>query len=152
MAKNGFKSSNQDHRYNQTFNENYGRALYLSGKKDDALPLLRAAAKKSKSFWLLKMLGMMAFEESDTLNATSYFERAVRVQSPDVTKDELVYIYTLLGRLFLNKSERDGALRNYTKVIELDPTNKEAKDYISKIQKTYEQDKMMKTMENIGEL
>lgn len=152
MAKSGFKSSNSGHRYNETFNENYGRALYFSGKKDEALPLLKASAKKSKSFWLIKMLGMLAYEAGDTLNATSYFERAVRIQSPEVTKQELVYIYTLLGRLFLNKSERDGALRNYTKVLELDPTNKEAKDYITRIRKTYEQDKMLNMFENIGEM
>lgn len=152
MAKSSFKSSNSGHRYNQNFNENYGRALYFSGKKDEALPLLKASAKKSKSFWLLKMLGMLAYESGDTLNATSYFERAVRIQSPEVTSEELVSIYTLLGRLFLNKSERDGALRNYTKVLELDPANEEAKNYISRIRKTYEQDKMLKMFENIGEM
>lgn len=152
MAGAGFKKSNQDHRYAKTFNENYGRALYYSGKVDEAMPILLSAAKKSDSFWLLKMLGLIAYSKGDTLNATSYFERAVRVQSPEVTKDELVQMYSLLGRLFLNKGERDGAMRNYTKVIELDPNNKEAKDYVAKIRKTYEQDKMYKTIDNLKDL
>lgn len=149
MAKANFKKANKGHRYHREFNENYGRALYYSGKVDQALPILKKAAKRTKSFWLLKMVGMLAFEKGDTLTATSYFERAVRIRSSEVTKEELVYIYTLLGRMFANRGERDGALRNYSKVLELDPENGEARKFVSGIRKTYQQDKMMDMLEEL---
>ena len=144
LAKSKFKEANGDHRYAQTFEENYGRALYDAGKVDEAVPMLQKAAKKSKSFWLLKLVGMIAFDQNDTLNATSYFERAVRIQSPDVTPSELVFIYTLLGRIYVNKGEKDGALRYYQKVLEFDPENKEANYVVSRLQKSYQEGDNMK--------
>jgi tetratricopeptide (TPR) repeat protein len=152
MAAKGFKKANKNHRYRKTYNENYGRALYYSGKKQEALPILRKAAKKSKSYWLLKLLGMLAYEQGDTLNALSYLERAVRVRSTDVTKEELIYVYTLLGNLFLHKGEQDGAHRYYQKVIELDPNNPKAKKFMGIIEKTYRNKQMMELMENMSDM
>lgn len=149
MAGQKFKHANQNHRYNATFTENYGRALYLSGKKDQAIPLLFQAAKRSNSYWLLKLVGMISYERGDSLNALSYFERAVRVKSPDVSNAELIYMYTLLARLFGNKSEFDGAQRYYRKVIELDPTNEEANNFVNGIRKQHEQQKMHEVMEKL---
>lgn len=149
MAGQKFKHANQNHRYNQTFTENYGRALYLGGKKDQAIPLLFQAAKKSNNYWLLKLVGMISYERGDSLNALSYFERAVRAKSPDVSHSELVYMYTLLARLFGNKSEFDGAQRYYRKVIELDPTNEEANNFVNGIRKQHEQQKMYDVIEKL---
>lgn len=151
MAQKGCSKANQDHRYCENWDENYGRALYNSGKKEEALPLLTKAAKKTKSYWLLKMLGMMAYEKGDSLNAVSYFERAVRVNDPDVNTSELVYVYTLLGKLFLYKGETDGALRYFQKALELNPNADEARHYMTQIQKTYEQQKMLKMIEEMKE-
>jgi len=149
MAQKGFKKSNKKHRFNRTFNENYGRALYNSGKKQEALPILRKAAKKSKSYWLFKLLGMLSYEQGDTLNALSYLERAVRVKSKEVTKAELIFVYGLLGKLFLHKGEQDGAHRYYQKVIDLDPNNPEAKKFMGVIQKQYQNQKMQEVMEHL---
>lgn len=149
LAGEKFKHANGGHRYSQGFTENYGRALYLSGKKDEAIPLLFKAAKNSTRYWLLKMVGMLSFERGDTLNALSYFERAVRVKDPDVTNSEMIYMYTLLARLFANKSEFDGAQRYYRKVTDLDPTNPEANDFINGIRKQQEQGKMHELMEKL---
>lgn len=149
MAGNKFQHANRDHRYNKTFTENYGRALYMSGKKDQAIPLLFKAAKHSNSYWLLKLVGMISYERGDSLNALSYFERAVRVKTPDVTNSELIYMYTLLAKLFGNKSEFDGAQRYYRKVIDLDPTNSEANNFINGIRKQHEQNKMHEVMEKL---
>lgn len=149
LAGQKFKAANKNHRYNLGFTENYGRALYLGGKKDKAIPMLFQAAKRSTSYWLLKLVGMISYERGDSLNALSYFERAVRVKTPDVTNSELIYMYTLLARLFGNKSEFDGAQRYYRKVVELDPVNSEANDFINGIRKQHEQQKMMKTMEKL---
>lgn len=149
MAEKGCKKGGGNHRYCETFDENYGRALYNSGKKDEALPILKKASKNTKSYWLLKMLGMMAYEQGDGLNAVSYFERAVRLNDPDVNTSELVYVYTLLGKLFLYKGEQDGALRYFQKALELEPNNAEAKKYSSQLQQQYEQQKMLKVMEGL---
>lgn len=135
MAKKEFGSANKEHRYALTFDENYARALFLSGKPEEAMPILIKVSKKTKSFWLLKMLGMMAYDKGDTLNATAYFERAVRL--PAATTPELIYIYGLLAKMFLEKGEQDGALRYYSKVLELDPQNSAAKTYLDGINKTY---------------
>lgn len=149
MAEKNFKQANKDHRYAKTFTENYGRALYMGGKKDQAIPLLFKAAKKSKSYWLLKLVGLISFERGDTLNAVSYFERAVRIQDPSVTNVELVQMYTLLARLFANKSEFDGAERYYRKVTELDPTNQEANNFLNGIKQNYQQENMFKFLEEL---
>jgi len=152
MAEKAFKNSNSNHRFSETFNENYGRALYYSGKKNEAMPILKKAGKKSKSYWLLKLLGLMAYEEGDALNALSYLERAVRVKSDDVTKEELVYIYGLLGKLFLHKGESDGAHRYYQKVIELDPNNPEAKQFMNGIERSYQNKQMMDLMDKMQDM
>ncbi|OVE81238.1 hypothetical protein BVY03_04310 [bacterium K02(2017)] len=152
LAKKGFKKTNRKHRFNIHFNENYGRALYYSGKVDKALPLLRKAGKRSKSYWLLKLLGMLSYDQGDALNAVSYLERAVRVRSADVTKNELVYIYNLLGKLFLYQGEKDGALRYYQKALELDPNNHEAKKFLDGIQKNYKSGQMKKLLDKLKDL
>lgn len=149
QAKAQFQKSNTGHRYHKEYNENYGRALYDSGKEKEAMPLLKKAAKRSKSFWLLKLVGMIAYDQGDTLNATSYFERAVRIQSSDVTPDQLVFIYTLLGRIFINKGQKDGAYRYYQKVLEFDPGNAEANYVVQGIQKSYQRDRNKELIETL---
>lgn len=152
MAEKNFQKANSNHRYAKDFAENYGRALYDSGDSENALPILKKAAKRTQSFWLLKLLGMIAYDQNDSLNATSYFERAVRIKSADVTPQELVYIYTLLGRTFLNKGEKDGAVRNYRKVLEFDPQNSEANYVVRQVEKSYEEDKYKEIINQINSL
>ncbi|MBF0104813.1 MAG: tetratricopeptide repeat protein [Deltaproteobacteria bacterium] len=152
MAQKGFKSSNKDHRYSMQFDENYGRALYYSGKIDEAMPVLQKAGKRTTSYWLLKMLGMLAYEKGDALNALSYLERAVRVRSADVTSGELVYIYGLLGKLFLYQGQKDGAMRYYQKVLEIDPNHAEAKRFMQGINNQYQQQQLIDLMEKFKEM
>ncbi|MCP5464204.1 MAG: tetratricopeptide repeat protein [Deltaproteobacteria bacterium] len=149
MAEKGFQRSHRNHRFAKTFTENYGRALYYSGKKQEALPLLQKAAKRSKSYWLLKLMGMISYERGDSNNALSYFERAVRVPSSDVTQEELVVVYSLLGKLFLHQGQKDGALRYYQKVLELEPNHPEARQYINAINKQYQNQQLQNMMEEM---
>jgi tetratricopeptide (TPR) repeat protein len=135
LARKGFDVANQDHRFNAMYFENYGRALYYSGRIEQARPVLNKAAKKTKSFWLLKLMGLLAVEKGDTLNAVAYFERAVRINSTDVTKAELVDIYINLARLFTSQNEPEGAKRYYYQVNQLDPNNAEASRYLGGNQK-----------------
>ena len=152
MAKKNFRFSNKNHRYHRDFAENYGRALYNSGRTEEALPVLKRASKKTKSYWVLKLLGMISYQKGDTLNAVSYLERAVRIPNAQVTRSELVYVYTLLGQMFLQQGQQDGAHRYYQKVLELDPHNREAQQFVKGIQKSYDQNGMMKLIESLGEL
>lgn len=142
-AKKGFGSANKTHRYAGILDENYARCLYLSGEVEEARELLEKAAKKSKSFWLLKMLGMMAYEKGDTLDATAYFERAVRLEG--ASHQELVAVYSLMGRLFMNKGEQDAALRYYSKVLELEPLNEEAQKFVQGINRAYQKSQQKQT-------
>lgn len=152
MAKVGFKKANKNHRYAQTFDENYGRALYYSGKQAEAIPLLKAAARRTQSFWLLKMLGLMAYGEGATDEAIAYFGHAVQLQNPDIPKDELVTAYTILARMYLNKSERDTAAQYYTMALRLDPNHAEAKRFMTGIEKSYEQERMLKMMDQLKDI
>lgn len=151
MAKQNFQKANSTHRYANSFLENYGRALYLSGKTQEAIPLLFKAAKKSENYWLLKLVGMISFEQGDSLNAVSYFERAVRVKDENVTNQELIYMYTLLARLFAEKSEFDGATRYYRQVVDLDPTNQEANNFINGVRQHYDNKKFIERLKELGE-
>jgi len=151
MAKQNFQKANTNHRYVSSFLENYGRALYLSGKTAEAIPLLFKAAKRSQSYWLLKLVGMISFEQGDTLNAVSYFERAIRVKDENVTNPELIYMYTLLARLFAEKSEFDGATRYYRQVVDLDPTNSEANNFINGVRQHYDNKKFIERLKELGE-
>ncbi len=151
MAQQGFKKANTGHRFNETFYENYGRALYYSGKKDEALPILKQAAKNSKSYWLFKLLGLLAYESGDAPTALSYLERAVRINSPDVTREELVSVYLILAKLFTYQKEEEGALRYYQKVLEVDPNNAEANQFLSGAKKQMDQQNMYKFIEDMKE-
>lgn len=149
LARKGFDVANQDHRFNTMFYENYGRALYFSGRVDEARPVLQKAAKKTKSFWLLKLMGMLAFDQGDTLNAVAYFERAVRISSPDVTSRELVDIYITLARLFDRQNEPDGAKRYYYQVLQIDPQNAEASQYMRGLEKKAANNKMQEQLQKM---
>ncbi len=151
LAQKNFEKANKGHRFSVTFNENYGRAMYHSGKTEEAMPFLKRAGKTTKSFWLLKLLGMLAYEKGDSLNAVSYLERAVRINSGDVDQAELVYIYGLLAKLFLYKGEKDGAHRYYQKVIELDPNNADAQQFMRGIEKSYRDQKTLDLMDVLKE-
>lgn len=135
-AKKGFSTQNKTHRYASIVDENYARCLYMSGEEDAARELLEKAAKKSKSFWLIKMLGLIAYDRGDALEATAYFERAVRLEG--ATNNELISIYSLLAKLFINKGEQDAALRYYSKVLELDPQNQEAQQFVQGLNRAYQ--------------
>ncbi len=94
---------------------------------------------------------MLAFEKGDTLNATSYFERAVRLTNDSVTRGELLEIYILLARMFDQKGEPEGALRNYNKALEIDPNQNEAKQFVEKHKRDEEQKKMIEMMQKMNE-
>ena len=147
QAKAQFAKSNTDHRYNRTFDENYGRALDIKEKKKKSLPILEQAAKKSDSFWLLKLLGQMAHSKGDHLSATAYFERALRSADPDLTPEEKIYLTLQLARIYGNRNETDGAKRYYEKVLELDPNNQEARDYLGRFKQDNTYDKIFEILE-----
>ncbi|MBI2339749.1 MAG: tetratricopeptide repeat protein [Deltaproteobacteria bacterium] len=131
QAKVQFAKANKDHRYNREFDANYGRALYMMGQTEKALPVLEKAAKTSDSFWLLKLLGDVALSKDDYLTATAYFERALRSNDPDLTGEAQLDMALTLARIYAKQNQTDGAKRYYQKVLEIDPNNQEAKKYLS---------------------
>lgn len=54
--------------------------------------------------------------------------------------------------MYLNKSERDTAAQYYTKAIQLDPNNAEAKRFLTGIEKSYEQERMMRMMDQLKDI
>lgn len=147
LAKGQFVKSNIDHRYNRTFDENYGRALYLMGQKEKALPILEKGAKSSESFWVLKLLGDVAFSKEDLPTAVAYYERALKSNDPDLTSESRLDLALTLARTYAKQNLTDGAKRYYEKVLELDPANREARDYLGRFKQDNTYDKIFEILE-----
>lgn len=130
LARESFKQANPDHRYAKQLDENYGRALYLMGKTEKALPILENAAKGSSTPWILNLLGQIYLNQGDALKATVYYERLFQMKDSGLKKNEVLNIYLQLARSYRNKGEKTQAEKYYKKILELDPSHGEAKEYI----------------------
>lgn len=132
LAQKQFKQANQNHRYAQTFDENYGRALYLMGKQPEAVSILEKASRKNDTPWVLKLLGDIYMEQEDLLSATAYYERLLRHKDSGLTDQERIAINLLLARLYLKQGEKEAAQRYYEQILAIDPAHQEAHDFVNK--------------------
>lgn len=132
LALGAFKKANKKHRYWKSFDENYGRALYMMGEMNKAIPILEKAAKNSTTPWVLKLLGQHYLSQKDQLKATAYFERLTQLQDHGLTIVEQLQINIDLARLYAAQDEEGAAKRYYERVLQLDPNNREARDFLKK--------------------
>lgn len=139
MAEESFKKANQNHRYASDFKANYGRALYLMGQKDKAIPILEQAAATANHPWILKLLGEVYTEKGDHQQATAYFERLLKDPQHGLTPPEVLDINLLLARAYRKQNAAEGALRYYENVLQMDPAHKEASDYVKQTKDTKNQ-------------
>lgn len=146
LANEGFKKANQDHRYFKQFNENYGRALYMMGQTDKAIPVLEAASARSENPWVLKILGQVYLSRGDISKAVSYWERFLK--QPDVKNNEKIEVNLILARTFASQHEDTAATRYYEQVASLDPANEEAKNYLKERQTRNSFDKVLEMIGN----
>ena len=141
LARDEFLKNPTKHRYKEQFEENYGRALYMSGDEEKALPILERAGRKSQNFWILRLLGQRAMNAGDLLKATGYYEQASQLNDPALTSQELVNMYTELARGYQAQNENSATQRYYEKILSIDPSNREAKDYMDRIKKRENEEK-----------
>lgn len=129
-----FKKSHKGHRYRKHYEENYGRALYMLGSEEKAIEVLKKAATKSDSAWILRLLGKVSIERKDYLEAVAYYERLLKLENSDVGLQERVDINRLLARIFRNQDQKQAAERYYKRILEVHASDPEAVNYLHKFE------------------
>ena len=148
LASSQIKSIHPGHRYAESFDENYGRALYMMGQMDMAVPLLeKAALKNNTSPWVLQLLGQHALTRGDIQKASFYYEKLLATGGGQITYPEQLDLYLQLARSFANGKNTDKAIAYYESVLKLDPQNQEAAQFISSHKNTGNMDKVFEIME-----
>lgn len=147
LAREGFKKANQDHRYYKQFPENYGRAIYMLGQTDKAIPILEGAAGNLDcSPWVLKFLGQVYLAKKDPGKASDYFTRYAA--KGNVTTPELIDMHLGLARAFNAGADPDNAVKHYQEVAALDPSNQEAQTYLRQKKSNHSLDHLFEMMGN----
>lgn len=147
LALGTFKTANKEHRYWKSFDENYGRALYMMGETNKAIPILEKAASSSTTPWVLKLLGQHYLSQKDQLKATAYFERLMQAEDHGLTVEEQLQINIDLARLYVAQNEEEAAKRYYERVLQLDPNNREARDFVNKGERGETFEKLLEMMD-----
>ncbi|MDO8519821.1 MAG: tetratricopeptide repeat protein [Deltaproteobacteria bacterium] len=143
LAREGFKKANQDHRYAKQFSENYGRALYMLGRTDKAIPVLEEAATSTEgSPWVLKLLGEVYLARKNPSQAAVYFGRYVSAEK-GIKKEDVVVIHLQLARLFANTGDSENATKHYEQIVRLEPNHQEANRYLSQKRMDGQTDKFL---------
>ena len=148
LAREGFKKANQDHPYFRQFPENYGRALYMLGQTDKALPVLEEAASNTLgSPWVCRLLGQIFLSKKQAGKAADYFARFA-AKEPNITKKELIDIDLGLARAFRGAGDEENTAKYYGKVAALDPSNQEAGQYLRNKNSSRSMDKLFEIFKN----
>ncbi len=147
LSKEQFQKSNSQHRYRKMFNSNYGRALYMMGETDKAFPILEQAAKEDKSYWICKLLGQISLTKGDLDKAVNYYGQAYTMNDPANTATEQLGMLLELARAYKSQNDLASTQKYYETALKLDPTNKEANDFIRSQQKNNSLEKAMQVLE-----
>lgn len=147
MARDEFNKTKSQHPYSQEFDEHYGRALYMSGDIEKAMPYLERSAKRTQSYWILRLLGQTAMKSGDLIKATSLYEQAASLTDPSNTPDDRINMYTELARGYQNQGEMASVELYYQKIIQINPDHPEAGKYFDQINKNKSQQKAFEIFE-----
>lgn len=143
LAGAGFKKANQTHRYAKEFNANYGRALYMMGQKDKAYAVLEQASADTKEFWILKLVGQIAMSKGDLDKAKNYYLEALSHPDANTKVDDAITLYLELAKAYFAKDDKTTGEHYYNEILKLDPSNKEASDYVKGVQRQQNQEKVL---------
>ncbi len=147
LARDQFQKTKEKHRYRDSFDENYGRALYLIGQVDKAMPYLEKAAQKTKTFWLFKLLGQIALANGDSSKGIYYYEEAIALNDPSAAGEDILNMYLELARAYLNRNDNPTARRYYEKILEIDPHHTEARNYLKEVKKREAEERVFEILE-----
>lgn len=148
LARESFKKANQDHRYFKDFNTNYGRALYMMGQTEKALPLLEAAAANVEEVWILKLLAENFLSKGDVTKGGLYAERLLRLPAAEMT--DKINLCLSLARLYQKGGDEAQTVKYYELVAALDPLNGEAKTFLQQRKSQKSLEKVYEMMEESG--
>lgn len=148
LARESFKKANQDHRYFRDFNMNYGRALYMMGQTEKALPLLEAAAVNVEEVWILKLLAENFLSKGDVTKGGLYAERLLRLPVALIT--DKINLCLSLARMNLKSGDEAQTVKYYEMVVVLDPANGEAKTFLQQRKSQKSLEKVYEMMEESG--
>jgi tetratricopeptide (TPR) repeat protein len=130
LARDQFSKDKIEHRYRKQLDENYGRALYLLGKKDEAMPILVNSLKNGDNPWALRIVAAYYLEKGDLASASTCYDRYVHASGSDLTPADQLEIYLLLARSYRNLNDTESAKKYYQQIASIDAANKEAADYL----------------------
>lgn len=146
LAREKMALTHPEHRYQKTFDENYGRALYLLGRRDEAVALLEKA--DSSSYWILKLLGNAATERGEPAKAAAYYERVANLPGVNLSPAEQTELFITIARLYRKQDNKESAKGAYRKALATDPANAEAKAYLKEASPGNSIEKMMEILGN----
>lgn len=148
LAKEQFRKSNSHHRYWKMFNENYGRALYMMGQTDRAIPFLEQAVGQNPSYWIFKLLGQITLARGDVGKAASYYGQASQMDDPANTINEQLDMGLQLARTYKSRNDLETTQKYYEWVLKVDPNNREASDFLRSQKKNDSLEKALQVFEN----
>jgi tetratricopeptide (TPR) repeat protein len=106
----------------------YARALQLTKEPGKARSiLLPFEAKGAANFDLYEILGKTCRDTGDFDKAIEWFQKALPL------KGNLLDILNPLGECYLNKGDKEGALKAWTRSLQIDPNQADIKKLIEKI-------------------
>lgn len=150
LAWEEFKKKPSDHPYYLQFEANYGRALYMMGQVDKAIPVLeKALSKQDDTAWILKLLATYYITKGETEKAAGLYEKLIKVAPKEVNAIEVSNLFTLIARSKLEANLEEEAIAWYKKALSLDGTNAEAKNYLKQKQKEDSNKKVYDMIENM---
>lgn len=132
LARDQFKKMNSSHRYAQSFDENYARALFSMGQTDKAAGILGKTCEKNCEPWALKLLAHQSLAQNDLSKASDYLQKLLDHPDSGLSADDKKELTLSVARLTANNGNTELANKYYKQLEGYDPDNAEAKRYLNK--------------------
>jgi tetratricopeptide (TPR) repeat protein len=126
-----FASQYPNHKAMKGIHAQLGRIYFVSGKMSHAQPSLEIAVKQNqKDFQSHFLLGQLFRLKGDPMRAMVLFDYALEIGVPNNLKES---VYSEVGKVSASLKQFEKSRSFWTKVLEINPKNKEALRFIEKL-------------------
>ncbi len=140
------------HHYQKDIFENYGRALFKSGKEEEAMPYLtRAAVVGTPSFALYYMVGSLFGKKNDWNAAVEYFQKALTQDTTQIEPKLLSQVYYEVAKVYFEAKDYQQTSTMIDKALQLDPTNENAVKLKRSVNTGLQQKSMVEMLRNLSD-